>query len=559
MSSDHTDQPQLRRSTRERHQTDFLRGSFAQPKPRRRTPVYTPTPTPPPSSPPTSEPTQMASGTKTTTTREAAESAAPTTSSSQQVEDTIVPKVSPASTPPARRSPTPPPPTPSEPSHHTTPLSDIRSVPPHSDPDFNMSLSDVNKAFADVGKLTGPDTWPMWKFRTETAMQTIMDFYSLRAGQSVPGEITRSVFNVITGHIADNVMANYMTEKVPHVLMSKLRERFDPKTTVSDANEIFSLFHLRRPIFEMDKLLDDATNIVSRLLAKGIDIPDHIFYSAIIGIIPPAYAQTRASYEAGVRSITPRGQQIVFKPHALIAELRREFNNWRLTHPPKAAESKGSSTLVPRDKHNNSSSKDKGVERTAKTSTHARATAAPYSKAKPEQAKPPVTCYNCNEEGHTTPTCPKPWTEKSKAAMKAKGITRKSVAAAAKGKQASGAAASTSTATGLVANVASSSNAVASSSKTGKSSQSAWIESLTDSDVDMHVSTHFTAIATALPLYATLSSDESVHVIDTGASIHCTPYRNLLFNVHSVPTVLLTTANSEQLILNLAGDMVVEM
>lgn len=72
----------------------------------------------------------------------------------------------------------------------------------------------------------------------------------------------------------------------------------------------------------------------------------------------------------------------------------------------------------------------------------------------------------------------------------------------------------------------------------------------------MHVST--TAF-TALPLYVTSSSDESVHVIDTGATIHCTPYRDLLFNVHSVPIVLLTVANSEQLVLNLAGDMVVEV
>ena len=37
------------------------------------------------------------------------------------------------------------------------------------------------------------------------------------------------------------------------------------------------------------------------------------------------------------------------------------------------------------------------------------------------------------------------------------------------------------------------------------------------------------------------------------------PYCDLFFNVHSVPTVLLTVANSEQLILNLAGDMVVDV
>ena len=110
------------------------------------------------------------------------------------------------------------------------------SLQPGTHKDFELSLSDVNKAFADVGKLTGPETWPMWKFRVETALQTIVDFYASRANRTVPNEVTRAVFNVMTGHIGDTVMANYMNENMPHVLMEKLRERFDPKTTVADAN-----------------------------------------------------------------------------------------------------------------------------------------------------------------------------------------------------------------------------------------------------------------------------------------------------------------------------------
>ena len=153
------------------------------------------------------------------------------------------------------------------------------SLQPGTHKDFELSLSDVNKAFADVGKLTGPETWPMWKFRVETALQTIVDFYASRAHRTVPNEVTRAVFNVMTCHIGDTVMANYMNENMPHVRMEKLRERFDPKTTVADANEIFQLFHLRRPVHEMDKLLDDAQNLYSRIVAKGVVVPSHIFYS----------------------------------------------------------------------------------------------------------------------------------------------------------------------------------------------------------------------------------------------------------------------------------------
>ena len=210
------------------------------------------------------------------------------------------------------------------------------SLQPGTHKDFELSLSDVNKAFADVGKLTGPETWPMWKFRVETALQTIVDFYASRANRTVPNEVTRAVFNVMTGHIGDTVMANYMNENMPHVLMEKLRERFDPKTTVADANEIFQLFHLRRPVHEMDKLLDDAQNLYSRIVAKGVVVPSHIFYSAIVGIIPPHYAHIRASYEATVRATTPAGIPFSYRPMPLITELRREFSNWRLTHPAKA-------------------------------------------------------------------------------------------------------------------------------------------------------------------------------------------------------------------------------
>jgi hypothetical protein len=89
-----------------------------------------------------------------------------------------------------------------------------------------------------------------------------------------------------------------------------------------------------------------------------------------------------------------------------------------------------------------------------------------------------------------------------------------------------------------------------------KSSQSAWIVLLSDANIEMNVSSsHF-----IFPAFTALSSnDKPIHIIDTGATIHCTPYCDLLFNVHTVPTVLLTVANSEQLVLNLAGDMVVEV
>ncbi|KAK1215376.1 hypothetical protein PQX77_022023 [Marasmius sp. AFHP31] len=189
-------------------------------------------------------------------------------------------------------------------------------------------------------------------------------------------------------------------------------------------------------------------------------------------MIPPAYNSTRSNYEAAVRATTKSGEKVVYKPLALIAELRREFNNWRITHPKVHKKSEGTTTLVPQ-----SSSKDKLVDRSTKSTTTARAAVAPYSKDAVDRSK--TKCYNCNELGHSTPTCSKPWTESSKAAMKKKGITRKSVAAVTKDKgKAKAAVAVTSTgSTEASANIA---------STTSGASQSAWIASLSDSDVVMH-------------------------------------------------------------------------
>jgi hypothetical protein len=299
-------------------------------------------------------------------------------------------------------------------SHHSQSkrvVSSLLSISPKSMQDFYMLLSDIHKAFSDVGKLTGGDTWPMWKFRVETALDTIIDFHTQRGDCTIPQEISRAVFNVMAGHIADSVMANYLNKSRPEELMRKLKEHFDPKTTISDANEIFQLFHLRCPIYEMDKLLDDAVNIVSKLAAKGIELPDVVIYSAIIGIIPPAYNSTHMTYKQVVRANTAAGTTFEPKPDTLIAELRREFNNWRLTHP-KTNESKGSSTLVPRDKHTStqaSSSKSHHVECTQKTGSAAHAAAAAsYKKdADKHNNTREIKCFNCNKIGHTTPDCPK--------------------------------------------------------------------------------------------------------------------------------------------------------
>ncbi|KAF5341293.1 hypothetical protein D9758_016652 [Tetrapyrgos nigripes] len=63
----------------------------------------------------------------------------------------------------------------------------------------------------------------------------------------------------------------------------------------------------------------------------------------------------------------------------------------------------------------------------------------------------------------------------------------------------------------------------------------------------------------SLPAFTAISDQDHTHIIDSGATIHCTPYLNLLFNVHTTPAITLTVANSEHLDLRLAGNMRVEV
>ncbi|THU81133.1 hypothetical protein K435DRAFT_873653 [Dendrothele bispora CBS 962.96] len=66
--------------------------------------------------------------------------------------------------------------------------------------------------------------------------------------------------------------------------------------------------------------------------ARDDDVPNKIFYSALVGIIPPQYHHVRTAYEATVKANLDDGKSPVYVPEALIDELRNEFNSYRAIH-----------------------------------------------------------------------------------------------------------------------------------------------------------------------------------------------------------------------------------
>ena len=421
---------------------------------------------------------------------------------------------------------------------HSISSSNVRSEGP-TNPNYVMSLTDINKAFDSVTTLTGKDNWKIWLYRVQAAINVIRYQHYKSSGLPPGNTVKHACLNVITGKIDDKIMIHYLDERDGIELINKLKARFDPQTTVHDSNELWRLFNLRRPVWEFDKLLDEATDLFASIKAKDIDASQQVFYSALVGIIPPQYHHVRTAYEASVKAATKSGEAAIFVPETLVDELRNEFNSYRAIH------SRTNSSSTSSHKKGGKGPGDKGVDRSEKTKEARANAAAPYSNKKPSDSDK-RKCFNCNETGHMTPTCPKPWTEKSKAAMKKKGITRQNKSATKESASVAVAGPSTSTSSTRIEEVSS-------------SAQLDWVQAISSGDVEMQDSEAVVSHHISLPAFTAISDQDQTHIIDSGATIHCTPYLNLLFNIHTTPAITLTVANSEQLELRLAGDMRVEV
>ncbi|KAF5332957.1 hypothetical protein D9758_016428 [Tetrapyrgos nigripes] len=427
-------------------------------------------------------------------------------------------------------------PTPSSSPPSTPTLSVALSMPENTNPNYVMLLSNINKAFDSLTVLTGR------YFRVNSALRVIRHQHFKSSGLHPGNTVKLACFNAITGKIDDKIMIHYIEESDAIELIKKLKQRFDPSSTVQESNELWKLFNLCKPVWEFDKLLDEAQDLWASIKKRDIDVLDQVFYSALVGIIPPHYHFVRSSYKATVdaaaatwdATTAAEGEKPVYIAVDLIARLKKEFTNYRLsnarTYPSKKSDKKSSSTS------------QGGAQRSDKSKGERANTAVPYQK--PSDGKKDRKCFNCNKMGHTTQTCPKPWTEKSKEAMKKKGITKQSN----KGKTKENASVA-------ISMPASSSSQIATTS----TSQSDWVQSISLGDVEMEDSETPVSHHISLPAFTAISDQDHTHIIDSGATIHCTPYLNLLFNVHTTPAVTLTVANSEHLDLRLAGDMRVEV
>jgi hypothetical protein len=181
-----------------------------------------------------------------------------------------------------------------------------------------MSVSNIDKTFANISRLTSQKDWPMWSHRVLQAAKVICNLYLANTGGDPPQSINTTLLNVLTGRIDDNILVHYLNVNDPKELLTKLKDHFDPKTSVTDANEVYQLFQLHCPIYNLDKLLDDATDLFARICMKELDVSQYVFYAAVMGIIPPAYQHVCQTYESAVHHNTAPGDKPDYHPETLI-------------------------------------------------------------------------------------------------------------------------------------------------------------------------------------------------------------------------------------------------
>ena len=72
---------------------------------------------------------------------------------------------------------------------------------------------------------------------------------------------------------------------------------------------------------------------------------------------------------------------------------------------------------------------------------------------------------------------------------------------------------------------------------------------------DIGTSAHSVSPQITVPTFTMSTNEKTLHVLDMGATLHCTLYLNQMDNVHTVPDLHITVANQSTMMANLVGTM----
>lgn len=150
----------------------------------------------------------------------------------------------------------------------------------------------TSEAFANMEKLQGTENWTMWNFRINRAIEALDREHLLKDPPKDDAEKKEEKllrFNIIKA-IPDNLMRSFLSSagSLPS-LMEALLNRFSPPTNIQTAYQVQHLFNVSGPVKYFDKTLDKVEQIYSKLKETDAEPSDDIYIAAINNATPPQY------------------------------------------------------------------------------------------------------------------------------------------------------------------------------------------------------------------------------------------------------------------------------
>jgi hypothetical protein len=405
--------------------------------------------------------------------------------------------------------------------------------------DDDDDMPSISKELQDIEKLkSGGDNWRLFRTRVIIACRALnihehlenevtapSDADALKTHNAVKGQL----LNAIVQKLPSDVLMRHAEEDQPHKLWKALATEFGIVSIASTAGIESKMFALRcKPDGDMRKYITEMLELKQQLAEAGADadISDRRFRDALITGARGAGPSYVAIIESMMMSYTIGGKEADFTSAVVIASLRSAYDSLRAL---KNSSLQSNSAQANSAQSGKKPSRGRGGGRGGRSGHRG---GSQQSNGQDGSRK----CYNCNGRGHLSRDCPSPRKD-SQQANGASSDNKKKKA----GKQSSNMAAGNAAAarSAQIEEIASAADAWSASA--GRFAESTHHIDCSD------IADAFAAASTgprydAVEALASTTQGE-LHVVDSGASEHMTPYRHLLTEYRPILPVPINAAN----------------
>ena len=135
--------------------------------------------------------------------------------------------------------------------------------------------------------------------------------------------------------IPDRILAQYQDTNQVNELLTQLGTRYDLSTSVTTAYDVQMLFQVRGPVQKFDETLDKLEKIYQNLNVHGKTPDDSVYIAAINNATPPQYKHVIGAYDARIKFYNEDikeddDDERKMEPHRLIEELRGAFRDYNV-------------------------------------------------------------------------------------------------------------------------------------------------------------------------------------------------------------------------------------